>query len=437
VLDTLLHPLLSLSGPVAYLLVGALCFGEAALLLGFVLPGETAVVFGGVLAYEHHVNLVGMIVLVVVAAIVGDSVGYEVGKVLGPRLLQLRILRGRSGVAKAQDLVRRRGAMAVFIGRFTAVFRALVPGIAGMSGLPYPTFLLANAAGGICWGIGFTLLGYAFGASYETVIRTAGKASLGIIGAVVLAFIVWQVRKRLREHRELVAARALLDRADDPDVPDESRPGRSTFVEGADMLGLQGPAERDTFSTHEEKPMALQLGDVAPDFTSDSTEGTINLYEYLGDGWGILFSHPKDFTPVCTTELGEVARLKGEFEKRNAKVLAVSVDSVTNHKDWVGDIKDATGQEINYPLLGDPDRTIADAYGMIHPNASDTTTVRSVFVIGPDKKVKLTITYPASTGRNFQEILRILDSLQLTAKYSVATPVNWKDGEDVIIVPAV
>jgi alkyl hydroperoxide reductase subunit AhpC len=179
--------------------------------------------------------------------------------------------------------------------------------------------------------------------------------------------------------------------------------------------------------------MALQLGDTAPDFTAETTQGTINLYDYLGDGWGVIFSHPKDFTPVCTTELGEVARLKGEFDKRNTKVLGLSVDPVSSHGDWTNDIKDATGQELNYPLIGDPDRTVANLYGMIHPNASDTMTVRSVFVIGPDKKVKLTITYPASTGRNFEEILRVIDSLQLTSKYSVATPVNWKDGEDVII----
>jgi len=179
--------------------------------------------------------------------------------------------------------------------------------------------------------------------------------------------------------------------------------------------------------------MALQLGDVAPDFTAETTEGTINLYDYLGDGWGVIFSHPKDFTPVCTTELGEVARLKGEFDKRNTKVLGLSVDPVSSHGTWTQDIKDATGQELNYPLIGDPDRTVANLYGMIHPNASDTMTVRSVFIIGPDKKIKLTITYPASTGRNFNEILRVLDSLQLTSKYSVATPVNWTDGEDVII----
>jgi alkyl hydroperoxide reductase subunit AhpC len=183
--------------------------------------------------------------------------------------------------------------------------------------------------------------------------------------------------------------------------------------------------------------MSLQLGDIAPDFTANTTEGEINLYDYLGDGWGILFSHPKDFTPVCTTELGEVARLKDEFAKRGTKVLGVSVDPVDSHHNWSQDIEDVTGHKLNYPLIGDEKRTVADLYGMIHPNASDTLTVRSVFVIGPDKKVKLTITYPASTGRNFEEILRVLDSLQLTANYSVATPVNWHEGEDVIIVPAV
>jgi alkyl hydroperoxide reductase subunit AhpC len=183
--------------------------------------------------------------------------------------------------------------------------------------------------------------------------------------------------------------------------------------------------------------MALQLGDIAPDFTADSTEGTIHFHEWLGDSWGILFSHPKDFTPVCTTELGEVARLKAEFDKRNTKVIGVSVDSVASHESWLRDIEDATGQRLNYPLLGDEDHKVADLYGMIHPNASDTLTVRSVFVIGPDKKVKLTITYPASTGRNFEEILRVIDSLQLTSDYSVSTPVNWRDGEDVIIAPAI
>ncbi len=183
--------------------------------------------------------------------------------------------------------------------------------------------------------------------------------------------------------------------------------------------------------------MSLRINDTAPNFTAKTTQGTINFHEWIGDGWAVLFSHPKDFTPVCTTELGEVARLKGEFDKRNTKVLGVSVDPVSSHEGWVADIKDVTGQALNYPLLGDPDRKVADLYGMIHPNADNTLTVRSVFVIGPDKKVKLMITYPASTGRNFAEILRVLDSLQLSASYSVATPVNWKDGEDVIIVPAV
>jgi len=183
--------------------------------------------------------------------------------------------------------------------------------------------------------------------------------------------------------------------------------------------------------------MALQLGDEAPDFTADTTEGTLGLYEYLGDGWGVLFSHPKDFTPVCTTELGAVAKLKGEFDKRNAKVIAISVDPIESHQGWVPDINETQGTTVNFPIIADPDRKVADLYGMIHPNAADTVTVRSVFIIGPDKKVKLMITYPQSTGRNFQEILRVLDSLQLTAKYSVSTPADWKDGEDVIIVPAV
>jgi alkyl hydroperoxide reductase subunit AhpC len=183
--------------------------------------------------------------------------------------------------------------------------------------------------------------------------------------------------------------------------------------------------------------MALRLGDQAPDFTAASTEGTINLYDYLGDGWGILFSHPKDFTPVCTTELGAFAARKGDFDKRNTKLLGLSVDSVESHQSWKGDIAETQGAALNFPLIADEDRTVADAYDMIHPNANDTLTVRSVFVIGPDKKVKLTLTYPASTGRNVEEIIRVLDSLQLTADYKVATPANWKDGEDVIIVPAV
>ena len=183
--------------------------------------------------------------------------------------------------------------------------------------------------------------------------------------------------------------------------------------------------------------MALQLGDEAPDFTADTTEGTVKFHEWLGDKWGVLFSHPKDFTPVCTTELGAVAKLKSEFDKRNAKVIAVSVDPVDSHKGWIPDINETQGTTVNFPIIADPDRKVADLYGMIHPNASDTVTVRSVFVIGPDKKVKLTITYPQSTGRNFQEILRVLDSLQLTSKYSVSTPADWKDGEDVIIGGAV
>jgi alkyl hydroperoxide reductase subunit AhpC len=183
--------------------------------------------------------------------------------------------------------------------------------------------------------------------------------------------------------------------------------------------------------------MTLQLGDEAPDFTAETTEGTVNFHEWLGDKWGVLFSHPKDFTPVCTTELGAVAKLKGEFDKRNAKVIAVSVDPVDSHNGWVPDINDTQGTTVNFPIIADPDRKVADLYGMIHPNASDTVTVRSVFVVGPDKKVKLTITYPQSTGRNFQEILRVLDSLQLTAKYSVSTPADWNDGEDVIIAGSV
>jgi len=182
--------------------------------------------------------------------------------------------------------------------------------------------------------------------------------------------------------------------------------------------------------------MSIQLGDTAPDFTAETTQGRIRLYDWMGDGWAILFSHPKDFTPVCTTELGEVARLKPEFDKRNVKVIGLSVDPLDAHDQWADDIKETQGYELNFPLIADPDRTISDMYGMIHPQADDTFTVRSVFIIGADKKVKLMITYPASTGRNFEEILRVIDSLQLTADFSVATPVNWRYGEDVIIVPA-
>jgi alkyl hydroperoxide reductase subunit AhpC len=183
--------------------------------------------------------------------------------------------------------------------------------------------------------------------------------------------------------------------------------------------------------------MAIQINDTAPDFSAETTEGPMKFYEWLGDKWGVLFSHPKDFTPVCTTELGEVARLKPEFEKRNCKVVGLSVDPADSHKKWAEDIRETQGHALNFPVIADPDKKIANLYGMIHPNASDTFTVRSVFVIGPDRKVKLMITYPASTGRNFVEILRVIDSLQLTAKHSVATPVNWKQGEDVIIVPSV
>ena len=183
--------------------------------------------------------------------------------------------------------------------------------------------------------------------------------------------------------------------------------------------------------------MALNLGDIVPDFEADTTEGPISFHAWLGDGWGVLFSHPKNFTPVCTTELGEAAKLKPEFDKRGVKIIGLSVDQLTNHDGWVKDIRDATGAQLNFPLIADHDKKVADLYGMIHPNASDTTTVRSVFVIGPDKKLKLSLTYPASTGRNFDEILRVIDSLQLTAKFSVATPVNWEKGEDVIIVPSV
>lgn len=183
--------------------------------------------------------------------------------------------------------------------------------------------------------------------------------------------------------------------------------------------------------------MSLRIGDEAPNFTADTTEGEINFYEYLGDSWGVLFSHPKDFTPVCTTELGEAARLKPEFDKRNVKVIGLSVDATDSHHLWAKDIEETQGTALNFPVIADKDKKIADLYDMIHPNASDTFTVRSVFVVGPDKKVKLTLTYPASTGRNFDEVLRVIDSLQLTAKHSVATPVNWKNGDNVIIVPAV
>ena len=183
--------------------------------------------------------------------------------------------------------------------------------------------------------------------------------------------------------------------------------------------------------------MTIRLGDTAPDFTAETTEGTIEFHQWLGDGWGILFSHPKDYTPVCTTELGRVANLKGEFEKRNVKVVAVSVDPLESHKGWVNDINETQSCTMNYPIIADPDRNVATMYGMIHPNALDNLTVRSVFIVGPDKKVKLQLTYPASTGRNFDEILRVIDSLQLTANYQVATPADWKHGDDCVVVPAI
>ena len=182
--------------------------------------------------------------------------------------------------------------------------------------------------------------------------------------------------------------------------------------------------------------MAIRLGDTAPDFTAETTEGRISFHDWIGDSWAVLFSHPKDFTPVCTTELGECARLKPEFDKRNVKIIGLSVDPADSHAKWAADIEETQGSALNFPLIADADRKVSDLYDMIHPNASDTFTVRSVYIIGPDKKVKLMLTYPASTGRNFDEILRVIDSLQLTANYSVATPVNWKDGDDVIIVPS-
>lgn len=183
--------------------------------------------------------------------------------------------------------------------------------------------------------------------------------------------------------------------------------------------------------------MGLHIGDIAPDFEQDSTQGKIKFHNWLGQSWGVLFSHPKDFTPVCTTELGTLAKLKPQFDKRNVKVLGLSVDSVADHNRWAGDIEETQGAALNYPLLGDVDRKVATLYDMIHPKANDTLTVRSVFVIDANKKIRLTLTYPASAGRNFDELLRVIDSLQLTDKHKVATPANWKNGEDVIIVPSV
>ena len=181
----------------------------------------------------------------------------------------------------------------------------------------------------------------------------------------------------------------------------------------------------------------LRLGDTAPDFTADSSIGTINLYDYLGEGWGILFSHPADFTPVCTTELGTAAKFKGEFDKRNVKMLALSVDGAASHNEWIKDINEVQETTVNFPIIADEDKKVSDLYDMIHPKADSTLTVRSVFIIAPDKTVKLTLTYPASTGRNFHELLRVVDSLQLTANHKVATPANWKNGEDVVVSPAI
>ena len=188
---------------------------------------------------------------------------------------------------------------------------------------------------------------------------------------------------------------------------------------------------------NEDTIMSLQLGDIAPDFSIETTEGNICFHDWVGDQWVVLFSHPKDFTPVCTTELGEVAKLKSEFDKRNTKVIGLSVDPLEDHVTWIKDINETQGTNINFPIIADTDRIVSNLYGMIHPHASDTLTVRSVFIIGPDRKIKLIITYPASTGRNFSEILREIDSLQLTANHSVATPVNWEKGEDCIIVPSI
>ena len=183
--------------------------------------------------------------------------------------------------------------------------------------------------------------------------------------------------------------------------------------------------------------MVLRLGDIAPDFSAETTHGNINFHDWLCDSWGILFSHPKDYTPVCTTELGYMSKIKPEFDKRNVKILAISVDPIDSHKGWIGDINDTQNTTVNFPIIADPGRKVSNLYDMIHPNADDTLTVRSVFVIGADKKIKLTITYPASTGRNFDEVLRVVDSLQLTSDYQVATPVNWKHGEDCIVVPSI
>jgi alkyl hydroperoxide reductase subunit AhpC len=204
---------------------------------------------------------------------------------------------------------------------------------------------------------------------------------------------------------------------------------------GQAPTGASQPA-RTKISKYEVAAMALHLGSVVPDFTQESTEGPIHFHEWIGNHWAVLFSHPKDFTPVCTTELGRVAKLKSEFDKRNTKVIALSVDDVKSHAGWIGDIEETQHTKVNFPILGDADRKVSKLYDMIHPEANDTLTVRSVFIIDPNKKLRLSITYPASTGRNFEEILRVIDSLQLTEHHSVATPVDWKQGEDCVIVPS-
>jgi thioredoxin-dependent peroxiredoxin len=209
------------------------------------------------------------------------------------------------------------------------------------------------------------------------------------------------------------------------------------FPTGA--LDFRRDAHIGSFAHHwkKEHDMTLRLGDDAPNFTAETTQGTVTLYDYLGDSWGMLFSHPKDFTPVCTTELGAFAKRKGDFDKRNVKLIGISVDSIESHNGWSKDIEETQGAALNYPLIADPERKVAELYDMIHPKVSETVTVRSVFIIGPDHKIKLLLTYPQSTGRNVDELLRVVDSLQLTANYSVSTPANWKQGEDVIIAPAI
>ena len=242
-----------------------------------------------------------------------------------------------------------------------------------------------------------------------------------------------------------------------PKIPSPILPPRGTFVANLELLketsklrpeyrGLWEYTGKAVFAVashsvllrlQEDLDMALQLGDQVPNFTQKTTAGEIDFYNWAGDSWVVLFSHPADYTPVCTTELGSVAKLKGEFEKRGAKVIALSVDDVDSHNGWIGDIEETQGTAVNYPIIADADKKVSDLYGMIHPNANAKVTVRSVFIIDPNKKLRLTITYPPSTGRNFSEILRVLDSLQLTDNYSVATPVDWKDGDDVVVAPTI